>query len=532
MAINKATDAEGTLSGQHGDTMTLKDLILSVSRRWLLVGSVGGFVFALVIAWTFLATPLYQSTAVLRIMDDRSGTGLAQQLGDVPGAELLGFDRDELESEIGVLRSWRLTEGVVDSLALTVEVKKPSGIRGEILEVVAVGDPEWEGKLSLRHEGDGVYSVRVKEPRNPRRTLDPVRAGEVIEIEGYQLRLSPELLADPPENIRINILLHYQAVDDLRDDLDIRRQEIGSRLVDISHTIPDRKMAAEIVNTLVAEYTVYKTQTEQAEAQYTVIELRNEVTDYAEQLVLAEEELRIYQEENRVVALEAEAGEIYRRYAELLIERDKFEVERSSLSQLLALVEARATEGGGEPTEVDPAAYRQLATFPTLISNEAIQNLLMGLQDLENERSTLRILRQEENRDVRQLTERIGELEGQLFRLGTNYLESLDGYLVSITGAVDTISYELQELPEREMGYLRLLRNREVLDEALLMLKSQLRIAEVQDAVRDEGVRIVDVGVVAPEEEPEFPKPVINLLLGFILALALAVSAALVREVW
>ena len=207
MAMNKATDVEGTLSGQHGDSMTLKELILSVSRRWLLVGSVGGFVFALVVAWTFLATPLNHSTAVLRIMDDRSGTGLAQQLGDMPGAELLGFDRDELESEIGVLRSWRLTEAVVDSLALTVEVKRPSGIRGEILEVVAVGDPEWEGKLTLRHEGEGGYSVRVKEPRNPRRTLDPVRAGEVIEIEGYQLRLSPELLADPPENIRSNILL-------------------------------------------------------------------------------------------------------------------------------------------------------------------------------------------------------------------------------------------------------------------------------------------------------------------------------------
>ena len=56
--------------------------------------------------------------------------------------------------------------------------------------------------------------------------------------------------------------------------------------------------------------------------------------------------------------------------------------------------------------------------------------------------------------------------------------------------------------------------------------------AHHEDAVRDEGVRIVDAGVVAPEEEPEFPKPVINLLLGFILALALGVSAALVREVW
>ena len=89
-----------------------------------------------------------------------------------------------------------------------------------------------------------------------------------------------------------------------------------------------------------------------------------------------------------------------------------------------------------------------------------------------------------------------------------------------------------QELPEREMNYIRLLRNREVLDEALLMLKTQLRIAEVQDAVRDEGVRVVDIGVVAPEDEPKFPNPVVNLMLGAILALALGVSTALVHEVW
>ncbi len=531
--MNETNNSDTSNAVQHSDSMTLKELILSLSRRWILIGSVWVFIFAIVVAWTFLSTPLYQSTAVLRIMDNRSGSGLAQQLGDIPGAELLGFDRDELESEIGVLRSWRLTEAVVDSLALTVEVKKPAGIRSEIVEVLAIGDPEWEGKLTFRREGETGYSVRVKEPKNAPQTLNSIQAGEVIEIRDYQLRLSPELLQSPPATIRIDIHLRYQAVDELRDDLDISRQEIGSRLVDVSHTIPDRKMAADIVNALVDEYTVYKSQTEQTEAVYTAEKLREEVEAYADRLVIAEEELRSYQELNRVVALEAEAGEIYRRYAELLIERDRFEVERSSLAQLLALVETRAATGvTGEHAEVDPTAYRQLATFPTLISNEAIQNLLMGLQELENERSTLRVLRQEENQDVRQLSERITELEGELFRLGTNYLEGLEGYLASITNAVDTISYELQELPEREMDYLRLLRNRTILDEALIMLKTQLRLAEVQEAVRDEGVRIVDVGVVAPEDEPEFPDPVINLLLGFILALALGVTAGLVREAW
>ena len=530
MAVNKTTDSEEALPGQHSDSMTLKELILTVSQRWLLVGSVWGFVLALVVAWTFLATPLYQSTAVLRIMDQRAGTALAQQLGDIPGADLLGFGRDELESEVGVLRSWRLTEAVVDSLALTVSLKKPAGIRGEVLEIQTIGDTDWEGKLTLKHEGEGRYSVRVKEPREPARALDLVRLGETLEIEGYQLRLSPRLLEDPPKKIRIDILLRYQAVDELRDDLDIRRQQGGSRLIDISHTIPDREMAAAIVNRLAAEYTAYKTETEHSEARFTVMELREEVEDYSNQLTAAEEALRVYQEENRIVAPEEEATQQVRRYAEILIQRDILDVERSSLSQLLGVIEKRAATE--EPSEIDPRAYRQLATFPTLISNQAIQDLLMGLLELENERSALLVLRQEENRDVRQLTDRITELEVQLFEVGTNYLESLDGHLASMDGSLDNVSRELEEFPERQMEFLRLFRDRSVLDEALALLQGQLRLAEVQDAIRDEGVRVIDIGVVAPEDEPEFPKPVVNILLGFILALALGVSAGLIREVW
>ena len=99
MAVNQADDSERVLAGHHGDSMTLKELILSVSRRWLLVGTVWGSVIALVLTWTFVATPLYQSTAVLRIIDQQADMGMAQQLGDIPGADLLGFGRDELESE-------------------------------------------------------------------------------------------------------------------------------------------------------------------------------------------------------------------------------------------------------------------------------------------------------------------------------------------------------------------------------------------------------------------------------------------------
>ena len=156
----------------------------------------------------------------------------------------------------------------------------------------------------------------------------------------------------------------------------------------------------------------------------------------------------------------------------------------------------------------------------------------MGLLELENEQSALLVLRQEENRDVRQLTDRISALEGQLFQVGTNYLESLDNHLASVDESLENISRELEEFPEREMEYLRLFRDRLVLGEALTLLEGQLRIAEVQDAIRDEGVRVVDIGVVAPEDEPEFPRPLVNLLLAIILGLALGLGSALVRDVW
>jgi len=42
MAVNQAGDNERVPTGHHGNSMTLKELILSISRRWLLVGTVWG----------------------------------------------------------------------------------------------------------------------------------------------------------------------------------------------------------------------------------------------------------------------------------------------------------------------------------------------------------------------------------------------------------------------------------------------------------------------------------------------------------
>ncbi|MBT4914557.1 MAG: hypothetical protein HON08_14270, partial [Gemmatimonadales bacterium] len=288
---------------------------------------------------------------------------------------------------------------------------------------------------------------------------------------------------------------------------------------------------AAVVNGIADEYIAYKVTAERSDARYTVAELSEQLAEQATRLVAAEEQLRTYQERTLIVAPEEEAIQQIKRIAQLQLGDDASRVERESLAELLALIDAGAATLG-DSQRVDSDAYRRLVTFPTLISNGAIQDLLTVLLELENERAELLGRRTPENSDVRQLTGRIQEIEHQLHTLGTDYLSSLDGQIAATGEALARLNAELEALPEREMQYLRLFRDRTVLSEGYVLLQQQLRLAEVQDAIKTEGVRRVDEGLVAHKDNPEFPKPLVNLALGLILAGTLSVGSALARDLW
>ena len=521
--------------GYEGEGLTLPQLMRRLVSHWKMMTGVFVVVMVSVIAGTLLVAPRYRSTVVLRIMDlDSKSLSLGGQLSGIPGGDLLGLGRDDLETEVGVLRSWRVSQAVVDSLSLMVRLSKPAGVRADLFAVTAHGDADRHGRVTLRHEGQGTYSAVFKEKREDKAELGSVSPGGSLDFAGHQITLveaPPSDQAEWPKTIRIDLLPRYEAIDRLRQDLEIREQEGGSRLVNIAYTIPDRYLAAAIVNRVADEYIAYKVTAERSDARYTVAELSEQVAEQATRLVAAEERLRTYQERTLIVAPEEEAIQQIKRIAQLQLRDDASRVEREALGELLALIDAGApTPGDGQ--QVDSEAYRRLVTFPTLISNGAIQDLLTVLLELENQRAGLLGRRTPENSDVLQLTGRIQEIEHQLHTLGTDYLSSLDGQIAATGEGLARLNAELEALPEREMQYLRLFRDRTVLSEGYVLLQQQLRLAEVQDAVKTEGVRRVDEGLVAHEDNPEFPKPLVNLALGLILAGTLSVGSALARDLW
>jgi len=493
--------------------------------RWRRLPWVAGLGCILaVMTWTLLVTPRYRSAALVRVQDDPTSSGLSDALSSIPGAGMLGLSRDEVESEIGVLTSRRVLDAVIDSLVLMV--RRPAGERADIgMAALRAPEDDLDGKLIFTPTDGAAWTVdlRLEAPSALTPSQPSVVPGDTLRIGGLWLRFDPRVApggARSPLTLRLSP--RFEVREALLDRLDVRRQEIGSRLIAITFDDSDRLLAAQVVERMLAEYLGFVARTEQGDLGSTAAELRRQLVVQRAALDAAEDALRRNQERSGLVVPEEQAAAQIKRYAALRAELDAAEVERRAVDGMLALTEARAGQTRS------PEAYRQLATYPSLLSNRAIQDLLESLLTLENTRSERQLLLADESRELRQLAARIAEIERSLQRLGTQYLEAIVVRSRSLTTAIAAIDVELARLPQEEMRYIRLLRDRQVLTEGYLLLQKQLRQTELREALRLDQVRIVDTPVVAHPDDPQFPKVLVHLVLALVLGLSVgaAVSAA------
>lgn len=501
---------------------SLQELWSSISRgRWLVLG-----VTAVVIAFTGLGSvlvrPVYESEAVLRIKSDDPGGGFLSELAPLKSLGLGSLGQDEVDTERGVLRSRRMAALVIDSLGLTVRPLDRAVRRDTVLRVLHTGRDTLSGRFILRHQGDGAYSLSTPFWRtHPAGVPRIVRVGEPFEIGATRLVLDPAS-GVPPRELSFRLTGYEKTMKKMRKTLRVDAQDGGSKLVEVSYRDSDPVLAAAVVNGIVDHYMAYKARTDKSESRHTIEVLREQTAEQEELLRRTEAQLRSYQELQRIVAPEEQATQQVRRIAEIQARRDALAVERAALSDLLGQVGSRPLRSGEE------SPYRQLATFPSFITNGAVQDLLQTLLELENTRSELLARRTPENHDVRVINGRIAELEAQLFGLARNYRESLQTQIASADVALAGFGRELESIPSREIEYARLQRERKLQSEIYLVLQGRLKEAEVQDAIDPGDVRVIDYGVVP--HEPVFPKPLVNVLLASILGLMMGASAAIGRD--
>lgn len=518
------------------DTRLRDALGVLLRHRWLIIGCVTLVTAGAVLA-TRLMTPIYQSSASVRI---------DQQRTDVPALDVL--DRlagTEITTEMQVIQSRSLAEELVDSMGLTVRVDEPRGIpRSRVFGDIHITRPT-EGLAPVVHRkplldrlagrvrgwfspspgyqlvrgSDGRYALR---DRASGRQLGTVSPGQRIDLEKASFTFSPaEPLAD---EYGFYLIPFDDAVDATLRAISVNRPVQTSNIVEIAFADPDIELTRDVPNVLASLYLRHRHGVSSAQNGATVRFLRDQLDRLSATLTAKEDSLRRFREAQQVVSLPDEARTQVERLAELKAQRSQIQAEHDALGKLLD--DVRRSAATRRPS--DPSPFRYLVAFPTLLHNGAAEGLLSSLTSAEDRRADLLTRRTPNDPDVVALNERIGQIESELNGVTSTYYEGLGNQMSALDGLVTQSQARLNTLPAKEVQLDRLEREPKVLQDLYTMMQTRLKEAEIAEAAIDPTARIIDLAELP--QEPVRPKPMLNVLLALMAGILIGVSAAYARE--
>ncbi len=479
-----------------------------VRNRWIVIGCVI-VATAAAIVFTLRTTPLYESSASLRI---------EQKQHNLPTVFLSPRGGNELITEMQVLRSRTLLEYVAAELGAQLVVTEPRGpSRFTLFSMVQVTPTARQGSFRLRQQPDSQLvlvdsaGARLAEGRDGR-----------LEYDGLTVVLGPGAAAYP--EIGFHIGSQAATAEALATSLKVTRPTSEAEIVRVAFQSPDSGLAWRVPNAVVARFVEQRQAILKTEARSTVEFLREQIGTIEKQLATSERELRSYRESQGVINPQSEATSQVGRLVQLQADRAMLESQRSALAMLLEEVDRNAEAQGS----ADLSPYRRLMAFPGLLGSQAAAGLLQALTQAEDQRKELLVRRTLEDSDVQALTSRIGEIEAQLRGIAATYLQSMTNQVASLDGTAGEFRSQLRNVPQRELQYARLEREPKVLEGIYTMLQTRLKEAEVAAAVRDPSVRVVDPAL--QPTRPILPRKGVNIAAGILAGALLGLAAAAARE--
>ncbi|HEY4216049.1 MAG TPA: polysaccharide biosynthesis tyrosine autokinase [Gemmatimonadaceae bacterium] len=465
------------------------------------------------IAYASLSQPVYESSGTIRIDEEQSNLPVLDVLKSLATG-------NQVSTEMQVLQSRTLSEDVVDTLALQVQVLKPRGVARAILFRDVRAEPDApEAKYIFRHLQSDSFSVENAATSG---RMGVFAVGAPIRLNGIQLRLLPGATAQSV--IELRVAPRLDAIEGFEQALKVTRPDREANVVSLKYRGNDPILVGQVPNVLMHQFIVRRQEIQRTEARSTVRFIHEQIDTLSNQLSASEEQLRAYLQREHIVSLPDEAKAQVGRLAELEGQRTGLEAERSALASLLTDVNAAAAKQ--KPGE--PSPYRRLIAFPTLLRNQAAASLLTSLATVEDDRASLLSRRTLKDPDVEVLSTRISDIEDQLRGIAGTYLQGLTDQETVIDQTLSKFNGDLGQVPTKEMEVARLERRPGILGAIDTLLQTRLKEAEIAQAVDDPSVRVVDPSILP--ERPMTTRLRLAIILGALCGLSLGIGGAFFRE--
>lgn len=186
--------------------MELREYVRVLRRRWQLIAAVAMVAVAIAAVTTFLATPIYQSTA--RLFVTTAGSGESDSGSDAYQGGL--FSQQRVSSYASLIRSRELASKVVKELDLD---ESPTDLAGRvkatalpnsvILDVTASDPDPKDAQAIAQAYADGMTDLIRELETQPGETVPPIKA---TVVDGANLPTSPAS-PQPARNLAVGLIL-------------------------------------------------------------------------------------------------------------------------------------------------------------------------------------------------------------------------------------------------------------------------------------------------------------------------------------
>lgn len=457
---------------------TSRVLLYALFNRKQMILTLGLGIFGTIVLGTWLWPPRYEASSSLIIRGGLDQNHIFPAANSSGQATLFVKQEEEINSEIEIIRSRPVLERVTEALSLHQHREiAVSGLRGVVHDLF-------------------------------RGVVRPVRAA-VSHLLG-------STTADPEQLLNAGVAR-------LQEELWVEPAS-DSQIVRVTYRDRDPGTAADVVNRVVEEYL----------KQRLAIHLnRSESGFYAEQISTAEAELEALR--NQLGALKGREGIVsFTEQAHAFVKKiEGFDVALATVQKEIISVRSKV-DRVRNLLKTDPDL---LIPLPEIAKNPLIEQME---HSLVNQRLQLESLRQRYTEDSRQVATALEQIEEQNLKIREQVqrfldrevadLEKLQAEEQALSRTIERLKKRLTALPEKEMTIAALEKRVTDQDEALSAMRKRYQDSLVSQATdhRLQNAKIVSRAAVPID--PVVPNLILNLSLGFLLAIMVSVSAALFTE--
>ena len=458
---------------QYQRTLTIRDVIIAVRRRWWAVLAVLTLVVAVGTWRTVRQARLYQTAATVRFQQAQSPLTGAPMSG-----QRFDYRVDQLASEQILIKSTAVAATVVDELGLRLRIVHPEGLTRDALfgdvtprvdSLARVG----EYRLDLAADSVTLRSGSV--------TYATAAYGESLTGAGltFTVRRRPNV---PDGSVILEVGPRREAAQQVRGMISTRVLP-SSDVVEITATGGDPRLVRDVANTIAVTYAEFSSQGVRENAETKSEFIAKSVSEQAEVLRAAQNELRRFQEANNTPDVTAEQAAIFETVHELEGQRRAVLVDQAVYESLLGKLQVADTLEGD---------LRRLVGTDAVARNQHIANLYERWFVLTKQRDSLMVRLTPGHEDVKAVDQAISRTKRELQDASALYLQALQTRLQALEDNIREARAQADRFPPLAAEQARLTANVRTMQATYDNLLAQYQLARINQSAETGTVRIID----------------------------------------